>query len=81
MARRITALKPGLEINYLSEKYTVQEVYTYMAYLRHNTTGQVICVDVGDLVVAGIEPSFPMSMPISYEQFSFATHKVVKAVN
>lgn len=79
MGRRIMTLLPGKEITYMNEKYVVDKLYTYIAYLRHIDTGIVICVGVGDLVIAGIEPIYPTAIPQVWKEYDFATGKLVEA--
>ena len=57
MGRCITNLRLGEEITYQGKRYIVQDLYPATAYLRNLMTDEVICVGVGDLVVAGLEPS------------------------
>lgn len=57
MGRCITNLAIGEEITYYGKKYIVVDLYPATAYLRNTITDEIICVGVGDLVVAGIEPT------------------------
>ena len=55
MARKILNLKPGQLVSYNGFKHNVEEVYSYIAYLREVQTNKRICVCLGDLVIAGLE--------------------------
>lgn len=55
--RKITKLKAGKQVNYLGHTCIVNRVYPHIAYLKIVETGEVICVCLGDLVIAGLEPS------------------------
>ena len=57
--RYITQIRFGQVVNYLNRKCMVMDVYRHIAYLRDIDTKQDICVGLGDLVVAGLEPSQP----------------------
>lgn len=61
MRRRIVNIKWGQVVTYMGRKYEVARTFTYIAYLRDVETKKVICVGVGDLVMAGLEPSLPVS--------------------
>lgn len=59
--RRITKLFPKMIVRYASkenvnQEYEVMKVYSYNADLRNTKTNEIVCVGVGDLVIAGIEP-------------------------
>lgn len=64
MARRITNLKLGQKVKYFDKSYIVTGLYPCIAYLTDDKNiNEVICVNVGDLVVAGIEPSMISYIP------------------
>lgn len=64
--RRITNLKIFEEINYLGTRYQVVQLYPYIAYLKNLNTEEVMCVSLGDLVIAGLEASLPPTKPQMY---------------
>lgn len=57
MARRIINTRFGQEVTYNGKKMIVIDVYPHIAYLKDLATDEIICVCLGDLVTAGIEPS------------------------
>lgn len=57
MKRTITRIRFGQEVTYLNKKMLVLDVYPYIAYLKDLSSEEVICVNLGDLVVAGLEPT------------------------
>lgn len=59
MSRRITKLRFGQEVKYFNEPMLVLDVYPYIAYLKSTVNDEIICVNIGDLVMAGLEPSTP----------------------
>jgi len=58
--RRINNLEPFTEVRYFDDKYEVMRVYSHIAYLRNLKTNEEICVNLGDLVMAGLESSLPV---------------------
>lgn len=59
MGRSITRLRPGTEVRYFGHTCDVQDVYPHIAYLWDVVEQERICVCLGDLVMAGVEPSSP----------------------
>ena len=57
MSRMIIRTRFGQEVTYNGKKLIVIDVYPHIAYLKDPDTSEVICVSLGDLVIAGIEPS------------------------
>jgi hypothetical protein len=51
------ALAKGQEIMYYQRPCTILRIYPYILYLRDEVTKKVECVNVGDLVMAGILPN------------------------
>lgn len=63
MARFITSLRLGQIVNYNNRKCMVVDIYPAIAYLKDTETDKVFCVCLGDLVIAGIEPSMQIVIP------------------
>ena len=65
MSRRIINTYAGQEVNYGGLRYRVTDVYSHIAYLKlidDREDKPPICLNLGDLVIAGIEPSM-VSLP------------------
>lgn len=57
MSCRITNLYPGQKVNYNGKEYTVDKVYRNIIYLSNGKDLEPLCLGLGDLVVAGLQPS------------------------
>lgn len=64
MARHIQTLTLGKEIKYFDKQYVVTDLYPSIAYLTESKEpNETICVCLGDLVIAGVEPSMVSYIP------------------
>lgn len=59
ISRRIWRTKVDQTVTYNNAKHSVIAVYPYTAYLKNLESEEVTCASIGDLVVAGLEPSLP----------------------
>ena len=57
MGRRISSLVIGQQLDFYGKRYIVVDVYPYIAYLKGLSTDELLCVNLAELVIAGIEPS------------------------
>ena len=64
VTRVITQLAIGQQIRYYDKMYTVKDLYPFIAYLYNENENITICVNVGDLVIAGIEPMAPINKSV-----------------
>lgn len=61
MARRIQKLQLGKKIKYFDRECVVIDLYPHIAYLHDEKSDETLCVNLGDLVMAGLEASMPMT--------------------
>lgn len=64
MGRQIMNLKRGGTIVYLGREVTVTALFPYTAQLRDAKTEEKFWVSLGDLVIAGIEPSVALTQTL-----------------
>lgn len=62
MGRRITNMYIGDEVMYGGTRHEVTQVYPYIVYLKNMDTKKEFCVCLGELVIAGLQPSM-ISVP------------------
>lgn len=57
MGRHIVNMYIGDQVMYDGVRHEVTQVYPYIAYLKNLDTGKEFCVCLGELVIAGLQPS------------------------
>lgn len=57
VSRRITNMYPGQKVKYNGKEYTVDKVYRNIIYLSNDKDPEPLCLGLGDLVIAGLQPS------------------------